>query len=63
MMKELPNLKYRRSVVPDDAVSLEVNTICCGDASKELACTAVYVRFKLRDGFVPMNIRLHQTVV
>ena len=50
MMKELPNIKYRRSVVPDAAVLLDLNTICCGDASKELACTAVYVRYELRDG-------------
>ena len=50
LMEELPNIKYKRAVVPEGAISLDLNTICCGDASKDLACTAIYVRFELFDG-------------
>ena len=50
MMRELSKVKFKRAVVPEGAVSLEMNTICFGDASKELACSAVYVRFELKDG-------------
>jgi hypothetical protein len=50
MMKEMKNLKYKRAVVPVDAVSLEMNTVDFGDASKDLACSAIYVRFLRKNG-------------
>ena len=61
MMKELPNIKYKRAVVPKGAVSLELNTICCGDASKDLACTAIYVRFELSDGTFSCQLMFART--
>ena len=36
--------------VPEDAVNLKINTIDAADASKKLACTAIYARFLKKDG-------------
>ena len=46
LMQEIRNLKYQRAVVPSDAVDLKIDTIDFGDASKSLACVAIYVRFR-----------------
>ena len=48
MMQEINNLKYRQAVIPDDATSLDINTIDFGDASKSIAC--VYARFQRKFG-------------
>ena len=44
-IKELPLLKFRRAIIPRDAISLELDTIECGDSSNEMACLAIYARF------------------
>lgn len=46
MMSELNQVKFKRAIVPHDAINLDVQTLCFGDASKDLACIAIYVRFK-----------------
>ena len=50
MIQELRNLRYKRTVVPEDAVSLEINTIDIADASTSLACVAIYARILRRNG-------------
>ena len=50
MMQEIRNLRYNRTIVPDDAVNLELDTIDFADASPSLACVAIYARFKRRNG-------------
>ena len=50
LMGEIKQLKYRRAVVPHDAVSLEMTTLEFGDASKILICVAIYVRFLRKCG-------------
>ena len=50
LMGELKNLKWKRAVVPEDAVSLDVNTLEFGDASKVLVCVAIYVRYQRKCG-------------
>ena len=50
MMKELKTLHYKRCIVPEDAVSLDIETIDTGDASKSIACVAIYARLKRRNG-------------
>ena len=50
MMQELKHIKFKRAVVPDDAVNLEVNTLDFGDASKNMACSAIYARFLRYNG-------------
>ena len=49
-IQELANIKFNRAIVPEDAISLDLDTIDTGDASSWLACAAIYVRFKKKDG-------------
>ena len=50
LMKEIKQIKYQRAVVPEDAANLDIQTLDFGDASKNLICVAIYVRFKKKDG-------------
>ncbi|MEM7375622.1 MAG: hypothetical protein AAF587_43925 [Bacteroidota bacterium] len=50
MMQEINQLKYRRTIVPSDAVNLELETLDFADASHLLVCVAIYARFKCRSG-------------
>ena len=50
MMREISSIRYHRTIVPEDAVSLEIETIDTGDASQAIACIAVYARIKRRCG-------------
>ena len=50
MMKDLKNFKFNRAIVPDDASSLDIDTIESGDASKSIACIAIYARFPTLSG-------------
>ena len=45
MISELKNFKFKRAVVPDDASSIEIDTIDTSDA-KSIACIAIYARFR-----------------
>ena len=46
MIKDLSNVKFRRAIVPEDAIRLEIETIDTGDATQTLVCSAIYARFK-----------------
>ena len=37
-------------MIPEDALNLEMETIEMADASQNLACSAIYGRFKLKSG-------------
>ena len=50
VIQELRDVVFNRAVVPDDAVSLDIETIDVADASNELLCCAIYARFKLKSG-------------
>ncbi len=50
LMSELGDLKYRRCVVPEDALNLNMETIEMADASLQMACSVVYARFKRKNG-------------
>ena len=50
MIKEIPSLTYHRTIIPEDAVSLDIETIDTGDASQNIACIAIYARVKRRGG-------------
>ena len=50
LVDEIRHLKFRRAVVPSDAVSLDMETIETADAGERLICAAVYARFKRKDG-------------
>ena len=49
-MKQLNALRFKRAIVPETAINLDIETIDFGDASSKLLCAAIYVRFKLKDG-------------
>ena len=44
------DLKFRRAVIPNDAISLDVETTDVADAGENLICAAVYARYKLSNG-------------
>ena len=50
MMQEINNVRHTRALIPDDAISLELNTLDFGDASNSIACIAIYVRFQKKSG-------------
>ena len=50
MMQEIGNLKFKRAIVPEDAVNLDINTIDAADASCKVACVAIYARFLWKNG-------------
>ena len=50
MIQELKNIRYRRAIVPDDALSLNIETLDFCDASTVMACTATYARFQRCNG-------------
>ena len=49
-LKDLADVRFERTIVPKDAVNLDINTIDVGDASGELHCGAIYARFLRTDG-------------
>ena len=50
LMEDLKNIRFKRAVVPEDAVDLNINTIDTGDASGTVAASAIYVRFLRKNG-------------
>ena len=44
------NLGCSRTVIPEDAVNLEIETIDTADASNSLVCAAIYARIKRKNG-------------
>ena len=50
MINELSSFYFNRAIIPDNAVSLDMDTIDCADASKSLICIAIYARFRKKDG-------------
>ena len=50
MINEITNLRFKRTIVPEDAVSLEIETLDCADASSSLVCTAIYARILRKTG-------------
>ena len=50
LIKALGHIKLKRAIVPEDAISLDMETLEMGDASQNLACAAIYARFKRKSG-------------
>ena len=50
MIQELACITFKRCVIPEDALNLDMETLEFGDASGSLICAAVYVRVKRRNG-------------
>ena len=63
LIDDLRHLRYRRAVVPLDALNLDIETIEIADAGERLICAAVYVRFKRRNGTHSCQLILARTKV
>ena len=50
MMQEIKNIKFNRAIIPKYAISLNINTVDAGDASKNIACIAIYARCERSNG-------------
>jgi len=50
MIEEIGKLKFKRAVIPDDAINLDVTTLDFGDASQVMACVCIYICFTRRNG-------------
>ena len=46
MMQEIKNINFNRVITPKDAISLNINTIDTGDASKNIACLTSYAKYE-----------------
>ena len=49
-IQQLREIRFRRTVIPSDAASLEIELICSSDASQEIAVATVHSRIKLKSG-------------
>ena len=50
MIQEIRDVRYQRAVIPHDAVDLNCETIDTADASQDMICVAIYIRFKSKSG-------------
>ena len=48
-METLGDVLWPRAVIPSNAESIKMELIGAGDASKMIACSGCYVRFKCKD--------------
>ena len=63
MMSSLDTLRWKRAVIPPDAVSMEMELIGTGDASQKLAASACYVRFQKKDGSLSCQLILAKSSI
>ena len=49
-LQDLTDVKFSRTVIPDDAANLQIDTIDLGDASNLLVCSAIYARILRKNG-------------
>ena len=59
MRNEIKTLKYQLAFIPEDAVDTQVKTLDFDDASREIACIAIYARFKRKVATTCVNLYLH----
>ena len=50
LLQDLRDVKFKRCIVPWDAVDLNIETLDTADASNELICVAIHARFRLEGG-------------
>ena len=46
---EVAGVQFNRAIEDEDAISLDINTIDTGNATKSLVCSAIYARFQRKD--------------
>ena len=63
VIKSIGSIRFKRAVVPEDAIDLNINTLDFGDASKSMVCSCVYARFKRRNGLYSCQLVFARTRV
>ena len=63
MIQELKSIRYKRAVVPTDAVDLNMETIDFSDASQKMMCIAIYVRFLRKSGEYSSQLLFSRTKI
>ena len=63
MIQELGNIRYKRAVVPSDAVNLNMETVDFSDASQKMICIAIYVRFLRKSGEYSSQLLFSRTKI
>ena len=58
MMDEIKTLTFKRAIVSDDAVNVDIQTLEFGDTSKEMAWAAVHARFQRKNGMYSSQVVL-----
>ena len=43
LMRQIGNIKFHLAIVPEDAISLDIETTETADAGEKLICAAIYV--------------------
>ena len=61
IISKLSEIKFKRYIVPEDAVSLDMETLEMDDASLNMACSAVYARFKRKNGLFSCQLVFART--
>ena len=49
-MQEIKDIRFKRAVIPDDAIDTNVETLCMADASQIMICVGIYARFRRKNG-------------
>ena len=62
-MQELKHIRFKRAVIPDDAVSTDVQLLCVADASDILICVGIYARFQRKSGAYSCQLLFGRTKV
>ena len=63
MMEEVKSLRFKRAVIPDDAVSVTFHTLDFGDASTKILCVAIYARFLRKNGEYSCQLLFSRTKI
>jgi len=61
MMRQIGDIRFRRTIVPEDATSLDIDTLDFGDASQSLICICIYARFSRQKGEHSCQLVLSRT--
>ena len=50
LIEEISKLRFNRTIIPEDAKNLDIETIDSADASSKIACVTIHARVQKKDG-------------
>jgi hypothetical protein len=63
MMQELKHVRFNRAIIPEDAVSTDIELLCIADASEVMICLGIYARFRRKSGAFSCQLLFGRTKV